>query len=66
MSGFGISIELHEEDEPMYCRECGKEMDTQALVLQIGSADQGNITPIQGLCEECRNKNDNNYVNTSE
>jgi hypothetical protein len=52
----GITIGLHFEDEPMRCRECGEPMNLQAMVLQIGTADMGNITPIEGLCESCARK----------
>jgi hypothetical protein len=52
----GITIGLHFEDVPMLCRECGEPMNKQSIVLQIGSADMGNITPIEGLCETCAKK----------
>jgi hypothetical protein len=52
----GITIGLHFEDAPMCCRECGKQMYSESIVLQIGSADMGNITPIEGLCESCAKK----------
>jgi hypothetical protein len=52
----GINISLHFEDEPMLCRECCEPMNLQSMVMQIGSADMGNITPIEGLCESCTRK----------
>lgn len=52
----GIKIGIHFEDEPMRCRECGEPMTIQAMVLQIGEATQGDITPIEGLCEKCQLK----------
>jgi hypothetical protein len=39
----GINISLHFEDEPMLCRECGKQMYSESIVLQIGSADMGKL-----------------------
>jgi hypothetical protein len=50
----GVSIGLHLEDVPMLCRICGKEMEYQSMVLQIGEVTEGNITPIEGLCDRCR------------
>lgn len=52
----GITIQLHFEDEPMLCAECGVPLGIQAMILQIGEVQWGNLTPIQKLCDECRDR----------